>query len=434
MLIGYLALSIVLVAVAVVSFRSLDRLDQNMRALVSTDVPLLDVSGEMISAVIALEEYGLRYGRSGTMEFLILFNEQTKAFDRYIENYRLVGKTKRHSADRILSAYNEYQELFKELFVRSAAADDPAVEELAQRIHVKRVELTSLLGAVAAEAAQSQTDRLRQSAKVRETTSQRIMYYSALFIVMAVVIALLITRNIARPLRQLRQATKRIAAGDFENMPQISNRDELGELGRAFSSMAQRLKKLEALALDASPLTRLPGNISIERTLRQRITADVPFAFCHFDLDNFKAFGDKYGYARGSEVIKATADIIQDIVLRHGSPDDFIGHIGGDDFVVITVPDRFEAICTTVIAEFDAIVPSFYTEEDRDRGCIHGKTRQGLEMDFPLMTISIGVIVAHEHRITDPLELGEIAAELKERAKAHRGSRYEVDCPGGGAA
>jgi GGDEF domain-containing protein len=191
--------------------------------------------------------------------------------------------------------------------------------------------------------------------------------------------------------------------------------------------MAKKLKRMEATCLDANPLTRLPGGMAIESLLRRRLERRWPLAFCLLDLDNFKAFGDKYGYARGSEVLVALAKIIEEVVAKKGSDADFLGHIGGDDFVLITTPGRYEGLCSTIIERFDALVPEFYDPEDRDRGFITGKTRQGHPAEFPLLSISIAVVTNPDFRFKDPIELGEVAAQLKDRAKSISGSVYVTD-------
>lgn len=145
------------------------------------------------------------------------------------------------------------------------------------------------------------------------------------------------------------------------------------------------------------------------------------------DLDNFKAFNDRYGYAMGSEVIKATARIIEEVVSKNGTVGDFIGHIGGDDFVVITSPERYTNICKGVIEAFDKTIPDFYDNEDRTRGNFIGKTRQGHVVTFPLMTISIAVVTNNDRKLAYIAEVGEIAAELKDYAKSLPGSTYVVD-------
>jgi GGDEF domain-containing protein len=140
-----------------------------------------------------------------------------------------------------------------------------------------------------------------------------------------------------------------ISDGKFDHRPNIRNRDELGDLAHSFVTMAQRLKQLEEMYLDASPLTRLPGGIAIENVLSKRIAAGAPIAFCLMDIDNFKAYNDHYGYAKGNDVIQATAGIISEGVAKYGTEDDFIGHIGGDDYALITTPDLYPRICQAVI-------------------------------------------------------------------------------------
>jgi GGDEF domain-containing protein len=179
--------------------------------------------------------------------------------------------------------------------------------------------------------------------------------------------------------------------------------------------------------LDASPLTRLPGGIAIENVLKKRLESGQPVAFCVFDLDNFKAFNDRYGYANGSEVIKETARIIEACVKQKGLTEDFVGHVGGDDFVVVTTPEFMRPICDEIIERFDKRIPLFYEERDRKTGYILGKTRQGVEMKFPIMTISIAIVTNERRILTNPLEASEIAAELKDYAKTIPKSVYVID-------
>ena len=210
-------------------------------------------------------------------------------------------------------------------------------------------------------------------------------------------------------------------------IPKIDTQDEIGSLARDFVAMGKRLRHLEEMYLDASPLTRLPGGIAIENVLKKRLSSAQPVAFCVFDLDNFKAFNDRYGYANGSEVIKATARIIETAVKQKGSADDFVGHVGGDDFVVVTTPDSMRAIAAEIVGEFDKTIPGFYDEEDRKRGHILGKTRQGVEMEFPIMTISIAIVTNEHRKLSNPLEASEIAAELKDYAKTIPRSVFVID-------
>jgi diguanylate cyclase (GGDEF)-like protein len=191
--------------------------------------------------------------------------------------------------------------------------------------------------------------------------------------------------------------------------------------------MGKRLKTLEEMYMDASPLTRLPGGIAIENVLRHRIESGGAIAFCVIDLDNFKVFNDQYGYAHGNKVIRETARIIESTVREKGTPDDFVGHVGGDDFVAITTPDSMREVCSEIIRTFDRNIRQFYNDQDRANGFILGKTRQGQEVKFPLMTITIAIVTNEQHIFRDPIQVSEIAAELKDYAKTIPQSVYVVD-------
>jgi len=179
--------------------------------------------------------------------------------------------------------------------------------------------------------------------------------------------------------------------------------------------------------LEANPLTRLPGNVSILNELQQRIDAKTVFSVCYVDLDKFKCYNDTYGFEHGDSVIKETARILIRTRQKVGDPQDFIGHIGGDDFVMITTSKKTDALCKEIIAEFDKTAPSFYSEEDRNAQCIVAKDRQGAECKVPLLSISIGVVTNAKRAINHVAEVGEIGAELKKKAKALEGSNYVHD-------
>jgi GGDEF domain-containing protein len=174
----------------------------------------------------------------------------------------------------------------------------------------------------------------------------------------------------------------------------------------------------------ANPSTRLPGNIAIERAISQRIDHGLPFAVGYCDLDNFKAYNDRYGFLKGDAVILRTAQILLDAIRTMGNPDDFVGHIGGDDFVVISTPDRIETICSTAVARFDATAPFFYDPATRQRGFISGVDRQGRPTRFPLASITITVISSARHTFRHPGEVAQRAAEGKKRGKQIPGSLY----------
>jgi diguanylate cyclase (GGDEF)-like protein len=176
-----------------------------------------------------------------------------------------------------------------------------------------------------------------------------------------------------------------------------------------------------------NPLTGLPGGMLLSQELRHRLGRTEPLALLYADLDNFKAFNDIYGFSRGDQAILFVANLIQQVVARYGGPEDFIGHIGGDDFAVITAPARVDQICRALIATFDQDIGELYNEEDRRRGYISSVDRYGILRRFGLMTISIGVVTNERRRFDDEDTLTRVAAEMKRYAKEQGGSTYAVD-------
>ncbi len=179
--------------------------------------------------------------------------------------------------------------------------------------------------------------------------------------------------------------------------------------------------------LEANPLTRLPGNVSILNEFSNRLESKTLFSVCYLDLDKFKSYNDTYGFEHGDEVIKETARILIRSLQEVGVKGDFIGHIGGDDFVVVTTPDKVDIICNKIIDDFDRTIPAFYTGTDRNNGYILGHDRQGQPQKFPLMSISIGVVSNEFRKIEHVAQIGEIGAELKSYAKAIEKSNYVKD-------
>ncbi|MGD9014745.1 MAG: response regulator [Candidatus Omnitrophota bacterium] len=179
--------------------------------------------------------------------------------------------------------------------------------------------------------------------------------------------------------------------------------------------------------LEANPLTKLPGNVSILNELSHRLESKALFAVAYIDLDKFKSYNDKYGFEFGDEVIRETARILIKSTHQRGNPDDFIGHVGGDDFVVITTPDKVDNLCQQIISAFKEASPLFYNQEDRERGYIIAKSRKGEQEKISLLSISIGVVTNESRQITHVAEISEIGAELKGYAKSLEGNNYVKD-------
>jgi diguanylate cyclase (GGDEF)-like protein len=187
-----------------------------------------------------------------------------------------------------------------------------------------------------------------------------------------------------------------------------------------------KIRRVE-VSSSLSPLTRLPGNLAIEAELRRRIEEAEPFAVLYLDLDNFKAFNDVYGFTHGDEAIQLIASASVDVVHRRGTPQDFVGHIGGDDFIVVTLPDRSEEIAREIIDTFDRDIRKLYTAQDLRQGFIETRDRRGTLNRFPIMSLSIAIVSNDQRPLENYAQIGEAAAELKRYAKTIGGSVYVKD-------
>ena len=181
-----------------------------------------------------------------------------------------------------------------------------------------------------------------------------------------------------------------------------------------------------AEARAVSPLTSLPGNVRIEDEIAGRVASGQPFAVGYLDLDNFKAFNDAHGFLRGDQVILLLA-----MALRRAgvgvSPTPFIGHVGGDDFVLVCLPDQVEPLCRSAVEYFDEHVPSLHDPADVVRGGIEVPDRQGVMRKFPLVSVSVGVATSERRRFDDYREVVAVATEMKGVAKGELGSAIAVD-------
>ncbi|HVF31614.1 MAG TPA: response regulator [Acidimicrobiales bacterium] len=178
---------------------------------------------------------------------------------------------------------------------------------------------------------------------------------------------------------------------------------------------------------DVSPLTGLPGNSEIQRQLERLVADRQPFALIHADLDHFKAFNDRYGFLRGDAAIRATADTLSAVLTSEDRDRCFLGHVGGDDFVLITPADQAGACAQEVIEAFDAMAPSLYDPEDATRGWIEVEDRRKNRRMIEIMTISLGVATTGCRPLLTVAEASAIATEMKMAAKGDVRSAYRID-------
>jgi len=242
-----------------------------------------------------------------------------------------------------------------------------------------------------------------------------------------ILFGLVLSKTILGPIKILNTVTKIIANGDLTVRTHIQTNDELQELGSTFNYMTEQLIKMKERAENANPLTKLPGNIVIHEEIEKRIRNNDQFVVIYCDLDNFKAFNDKYGIGKGDEAIKLTADIFREAAKNNGNIHDFVGHEGGDDFILLTTPDKAQGIADNITQEFDKRIRSLYSQEDITQGYIIAHARDNTIKQFPIMTISLAGVTNSTRQISSYAEVTNIAAEVKKKAKAIEGSVFVMD-------
>jgi diguanylate cyclase (GGDEF)-like protein len=427
LLLGFLSIGILIILIALTALSSLQRLNEVNNRIIKRDVPLAEITDKMIEALLAQELYGRRSFILRSSEMAALFKKRSEEFKRLLKQMGDLPDVSSLPIDQLTTLHEAYNVLFQTGMEKRKGGSSQTFQDRDRQITQKQEELIRLVREISRDARTDQNEKSLRTLSIGRSAFWITSGLSIGGLLLGVIIALVITRNISRSVNQLKLSTREISGGKFDHLPEVRNQDELGDLSQAIQKMAQRLKSLEEMSLDASPLTHLPGGVAIENTVNQRLREEAPIAFCQLDLSHFKAFNDRYGYARGNEVIQGTAKIITEAVKVQGDKEGFVGHIGGDDFAVITSPERYEKICVAIIESFDKMILDFYDAEDRQRGYIQGETRQGQKITFPIMTLAIAVVTNQNRRLLNHIQVGEIAAEMKKYTKSFPRSMFAVD-------
>ncbi len=200
---------------------------------------------------------------------------------------------------------------------------------------------------------------------------------------------------------------------------------DLAELRARIAGVLRR----NQLALSANPLTHLPGSPMIEEEVNRRIWEKSPFAFFYADINHFKSYNDAYGFARGDQVIRRTADILMGAMGSCAGDGGFLGHIGGDDFIVMTAPSDAPGLAQRIVLQFDERARSFYDAGDRVLGYIQAKNRQDRWQKFPLISLSIGIVTSEQRTLDHYAKVVQIASEMKNycKSRAVELSRFAFD-------
>ena len=414
---SYAAISLFTLMALVISYAGLYSLTSTAREIVTRDFVVINSLNRLRESTLAQQSYAAKFTILKGAEFRDLYLQREAESQEILQ--RLQKNDPDHSLEDIFREYRAFNLTAHRLLqgpVGDARTLKPATERLARRIEKTLAARQNLL------------DKKLESARQRQRwTVGLTLLLSLTGFVVAVSVAAVLIYNISTAVRKLKRATHRFAEGDFDFDPQISPGDEVGALAQDFTRMAIRLKELEQISLDASPLTRLPGNIAIEQVLEKKLEEGVQFAVCYGDLDNFKAYNDRYGYIRGSELIKKTGEIIYEAVTSLTDHDAFVGHVGGDDFVMVVPPETVADVCSAVIETFDRAIGDFYSPEDLINGALEGPDRYGVHRRFPIMTISISVVICQKGSYDSAVSIARTAAEMKDNLKIKPGSNYFIN-------
>ncbi|MEK6535041.1 MAG: diguanylate cyclase [Thermodesulfobacteriota bacterium] len=429
LLLSYLAMAVLTVLASAYAIFSLQQLNDLASRIINDDFAVVDQSKSLLDSLIARESAEKRYLILQDPTIEEIYWSRSREFSRIFEELR---KGRFAGIDptmaRLSLLHGQYDALFSQEVQLVHAKRNEEAQTLSEGQGRMAIDEMAMLLRALQKKAEGNIDARMKQINVQSLRASRLtVVLSLVSLVLGVLVVLLVTYNISRPLRRLEKATAIIAEGKFDFDFRLDRDDEIGSLSHAFGVMAQRLKILEERNLDASPLTGLPGNLAIERELGKRLQAKTAVSLCHVDLDNFKPFADHYGYAWGSEVIKEVALLLIAELKEAGETGDFLGHIGGDDFVIISVPPRAEGICRRIAAGFEGRIRKFYTEKDREQGFFIGKDRQGVRQKFPLISVTIVIVTDDGARFRNPLVMAEAAAQLKEYAKTLPGSNYVTE-------
>jgi len=424
MLIIYFFMALLAILSSICAIYSLYRINQFAVNLASNDLFFLDASKQISKLLLDLENADKKYFSLKDPSIETIYWTRNRELKDVLTQTKAASEEIKKLLNSIAVFSHQHAEIFrKEIsLITEASGEEPFL--LAHEDRNKIMDEMRQLAQELQETAEKEIEEGLHQINSQSQRSVRItMILSAISLIAGFILALIITYNISRPLIQLKRATAAISEGQFDYPVDIVRQDEIGSLAKAFRTMKDRLKILEGKLRDESPLTGLPGNRAIEEVVEKRFLEGNAFSLCHLDLDHFKPYVDKYGYAWGSEILKEVADILKEEHSSFSDENCFIGHIGGDDFIIIADPGTAEIMSHNAVQEFDRRIIKFFIQGDREKGFIVGRDRHGIFRKFPLVSLSIAIVTNNDtSQFESALDMAQKAAELKEYVKTFAGS------------
>lgn len=426
--VGYLVLIVFSLGAVGYSLHSLSSQNRGATRLINIDIRSQNLTRQLRSALRSQERLERQAIILKQQDLIRLFQERNEEIaDAWSQ---LTPLLERHHAGipSLRSTFEQFQQTTSHLNQLLGDKNWRSADQLSSSsLEPLRQELYKHLDTLLITSSALIDQTLNQLTDESDRAYQVVVVLIIVGLLLATLVAISTAVNIRRSMMSFADALRAIGAGAFDLELETTGADEFSSLAREFQDMGRKLRELEQLRLDANPLTRLPGNLVIERDIEARISSGEPFAHGFADLDHFKAYNDRYGYSKGSKVIAMTGEIIREVVQQYGTASDFIGHIGGDDYIFLTLPEHAETICEQIIERFDREIPAFYTDEDRQRGHFQARDRYGVERQFPLLSISIAVVCTDRFDHPTGIGLGRECAKMKEHLKKLPGSRFLID-------
>ena len=425
---GYAVMILFIIIVGAYATWNLNTLNKIIETVIYEDITSIEQLKKLNDTIQAQDLYEKRYLAFQDTNSEDAFWERSNGSKSLIAHFAKNYPSFSGIVNDLSATHESYNETFKKevQFLKRNQVQE-AKNLSSSEMRTNFINILSLLKTIEIKLSDQQRQHINESSMLSERALIVTIALNILSIFFGILFAYIITNNLTSFIEKLKDATYSIQSGDFDSTLDIKGVDELADIAISFKEMSVRLKELEAVHLDANPLTKLPGNLAIEKQLLTRLNEQENFSFCLIDLDNFKAFNDRYSFARGSDLIYWLGNDLQEILKTLGSEEDFLGHIGGDDFVLICAPERTEPLCNMIIDHFDKGVIKFYNNEDLERGYIVSIDREDKPAIFPILTVSIAVVNTDRSVVREPREVAEKVAELKQYAKTFPRSIFVVD-------
>lgn len=343
---GYAAMALFTAAALLYSFGNLYESNRTTRRIADTDLPAVTALIKMRSSLLAQEGFAGKYAILKDATFIELFRKRKLDL---LADLQLLERT--HSVADIAGLkglYLDYQKKSERLF----AGTSHNKEEL----HASALRLLAALDALYVERQGTMQSVLQRADERQKLAVRWAIALACAGFLLSICIAPFTIYRMLRALRALQKETHRIASGHLNYQPQLPALEELGDLTRDFNQMAARMKEMEQMNQDTLPLTRLPGNLAIERALNERLASGTPFCFCQVELADLQPFLAHYGYAKAAELLHTTGVLIHAALTAHGAAHDFAGHAWGCSYVMAVSTNRVAPVCDAVVEAFDAEV------------------------------------------------------------------------------